>query len=137
MSVPSVTMRILAVVMGTTPLAWNAHADQITTVPRIGVLTQLYRNSVIEQGLRDGLRELGYVEGKNITIERRYGVTGEELRSAATELISIRPDVIVVSGTLVTRTTLETTRTIPVVFLAGDPVATRLAASLAKPGGNA
>jgi putative ABC transport system substrate-binding protein len=137
MSAASVTMRLVAVVIGATLPASNAHADQISTFPRIGVLTQLYRDSVIEQGLRDGLRELGYIEGKNIAIERRYAITAEQLRSAATELMNTKPDVIVVSGSLVTRIALEATRTIPVVFLAGDPVATGLAASLAKPGGNA
>src|SRR5262245_17053690 len=106
-------------------------------VPRIAIFTPLPQNSMIEQGLLDGLRELGYVEGRNIAIDRQNGVTPEQLRSAADALIATRPDVIVVNTTPATGALLGATKSIPVVFLVGDPVATGFAVSLAKPSGNA
>jgi putative ABC transport system substrate-binding protein len=136
-STASMTVRcvIMAFVVGTVLGSRTAHADQSATVPRIGAL--IYPNPPVEEGLREGLRDLGYIEGKSIVIEWRYARTEEELHSAATELAHSKPDVIVVFGTPIARAALEATKIIPVVFSAGDPVATGLAASLGKPGGNA
>jgi putative ABC transport system substrate-binding protein len=125
---------IMALVVGAVLGSRTAYADQLATVPRIGAL--IYPNPPVEEGLREGLRELGYIEGKSIVIEWRYARTEEQLHPAATELAHSKPDVIVAFGTPATRAALAATATIPVVFSSGDPVATGFAASLAKPGGN-
>jgi putative ABC transport system substrate-binding protein len=92
--------------------------------------------SSVEEGFRDGLRELGYVEGKNLIIDWRRSLgTDEELRSLAVELASAKAELIVAFSTPPAKAALAATR-LPVVFAAGDPVASGLAASLAKPGGN-
>ena len=88
-----------------------------------------------EQGLRDGLRELGYINGKSIVIEWRRSLgTDKELRSLASELASAKVELIVAFSTPAARAVFQTT-TVPVVFLVGDPVGTGLAASMAHPGG--
>ncbi len=127
--------RIFAgVAVGSTILMTAGHADE-AKVARIGVLVGAW--SPWEGFLRDGLRELGYTEGKNIVIEwRRFAGGGEELRSLAADLARSKVDVIVADTTAAGRAALEATATSPVVFLSGDPVATGLAASLAKPGRN-
>ncbi len=89
-------------------------------------------------GLDEGLRERGYVEGKNVRIERRYTLGFDELNSLAVELARGNPDVMVTFGTPSTVAARNATKTIPIVFTAvGDPLATGLADSLARPGGNA
>src|SRR5262245_7123934 len=83
------------------------------------------------------LRELGYVEGRNIVIERRYseGVL-ERLPSLAAELVGLKPDVIFAQGPAAAMAVHRATTTIPIVATAGDLVAFGLVASLARPGGN-
>ncbi|HTS53822.1 MAG TPA: ABC transporter substrate-binding protein [Burkholderiales bacterium] len=89
------------------------------------------------EGLRDGLRELGYIEGKNIVLDSRAtGATDEELRAAAIDLARSKADLILAGSTLATRAALEAT-TLPIVFLVGDPIASGFAVSLARPGGRA
>ena len=121
-------------------VAWSvlflaiAHAEQEQPLltHRIGVLSV-----PMEESLRQGLRERGYIEGKNIVIEwRRAKANDQELRLLADELVQSKVDVIVTSGTPAARAALAATTTIPVVFSAGDPVATGLATSLVKPGKN-
>lgn len=113
-----------------------AHAAEPSVTPRIGVLILSLANSPLEQGLRDGLREVGYIEGKNIVIEwRRYARADQELPSLAADLVQSPVDLIVTLGSIATKVALKAS-TGPVVFVAvGDPVATGFAASLAKPGG--
>ena len=113
-----------------------AYADPTPSEVRIGALTTLVM-TLPEEGLRQRLAELGYVEGRNLVIERRRAETSGDLRSAAAELVRLKVDAIVAFGTPAARAALSVTSTIPVVFLAGDPVATGLAESLAHPGGNA
>ena len=116
-------------------LAGVAYADQPPGIPRIGVLMPPVTS--MEEGLRQGLRELGYIEGKSIVIEwRRSTGTQEELRLLAADLIRSGVDLIVTAGTSATRVAMETTTTVPVLFHVGDPVASGFAASLARPGGN-
>ena len=92
---------------------------------------------MIQEFLRAALRERGYLEGKNIVIDWRSPYEGnQELRALAAELVGERVDVIVTFGTPAARAALSATSTIPVVFSAGDPVATGLADSLVKPGRN-
>jgi putative ABC transport system substrate-binding protein len=101
--------------------------------PRIGFLTPVPESGPDREGFRQGLRELGYVEGKNIIIDWRR----QELRVLAEALVKGKVDVIVTTGTPATRAAIQGTTTIPVVFAGvGDPVASGFAVSLAKPGRN-
>ena len=90
------------------------------------------------EGFRQGLRELGYVEGKNIIIEWRYAEgKAERRRELAAELVRLKVDVIVSGGPTVTRAAKEATTTIPIVMGQDtDPVGSGFVASLARPGGN-
>jgi putative ABC transport system substrate-binding protein len=120
------------------PLA--ADAQQPPKVPRIGALHILPPGaaSVHLEAFRQGLRELGYVEGQNIAIEYRYA-EGRTDRYAelAGELAGMKVDVIVVWGVAVAQAAQKATKVIPVVFaLADRPDALGLVASLARPGGN-
>ena len=128
---------VTGVLLCTALLSGPARADQ-PAIPRIGVHVVPLANSPHEAGLRDGLRELGYVEGTNIVINwwRSTGAT-ENQRSVVADLARSKPDVLVVFSTLAARAALEVTTTIPIVFLSGDPVTSGLAQSLAHPGGNA
>jgi len=115
-------------------------AAEAQPVPRVGMLIPIPRADaeINIEAFRKGLRELGYVEGRNIRIEPRYsGGSDERLRELATELIALKVDVIVTWGTPAARAAKGATRTIPIVMAAAlDPVATGLVASLARPGGN-
>ena len=117
-----------------------AQAQQPTKIPRIGYLggtnAAAYAGRV--EAFRQGLRELGYVEGKNIVIERRYAEgKPDRLSELAAELVRLKVDVIVSAGPTVTRFLKEATSTIPIVMTnEGDPVGSGFVASLARPGGN-
>ena len=117
-----------------------AQAQQPTKVPRIGYLgaASPSANSERIEAFRQGLRELGYVEGKNIVVEYRYteGKAHRE-RELAAELARLKVDVIVTTGPTVTRAAKEATVTIPIVMTNdNDPVGNGFVASLARPGGN-
>src|SRR5687767_11704412 len=90
------------------------------------------------EGLRQGLRERGYVEGENIVVEYRWADGNEQrLRSLVDELIGLKVDVIVASAPEATRVAKEATTTIPIVMVVvADPVAFGFVESLARPGGN-
>ena len=118
--------------------AWPlAAAQQPTTVPRIGYLVARSGPGPNEQRFQQGLRELGYVEGKNIVIEWRWaGGNPNRLPDLAADLVHLRVDVIFAGGDIV-HAVKRATGTIPIVFIAaGDPVRSGLVASLAHPGGN-
>jgi putative ABC transport system substrate-binding protein len=126
-----------AAFIGTAIMLSSVHADSQQAIPRIGVLLPQMADAPLGDGLREGLRELGYIEGKTIILESRApGSTPEALRSIAADLARSKVDLLVVFSTPAARAALDAT-TLPVVFLAGDPVAAGLAASLARPGGNA
>jgi len=117
-----------------------AQAQQPTKIPRIGYLAavSLSANSARTEAFRQGLRELGYVEGKNILIEWRSaeGKT-DRLAALAAELARLKVNIIVTGGTIVTRAAKETTNTIPIVMTQdSDPILNGIVASLARPGGN-
>jgi putative ABC transport system substrate-binding protein len=105
---------------------------------RIGVVALPEASSPVEEGLRQGLRELGYVESDGVVIEtRRPPDAYSELKRAAAELMQAKVQVIVAFSTPTAKAMMAET-SVPVVFLAGgDPVAMGLVASLARPGGNA
>ncbi|HEV3028528.1 MAG TPA: ABC transporter substrate-binding protein, partial [Planctomycetota bacterium] len=119
------------------PLTGEAQAAG--KVVRIGVLelgSEL--TSGPQEAFRQGLRELGYVEGQNVVLEYRFAEgRAERLPDFAAELVRLRMDVIVAGGTPAPLAAKHATGTIPIVMSsAGDPVGTGLVASLAKPGGN-
>src|SRR5262249_33211603 len=85
----------------------------------------------------EALRVLGYIEGHNLFIERRYAESREQLPALAAELVTQKVDLIVTNGTPATLAAQQATATIPIVFtLAADPVQSGLVASFARPGGN-
>jgi putative ABC transport system substrate-binding protein len=118
----------------------SAQAQQPTKVPRIGYLTvaSLFANVARVEAFRQGLRDLGYVEGKNIVIEWRSAEGKFERQGElAAELVRLKVDVIVSSGPTMTRAAKEATATIPIVMAQDtDPVGNGFVASLARPGGN-
>jgi putative ABC transport system substrate-binding protein len=127
---------LTTVLLTTAPLA---EAQQAAKVPRIGILTLGVASSTpIFEAFRQGLRELGYVEGKNILIEYRYAEgKSDRLPNLAGELVSLKVDVIVTEGIGAAFAAKHATQTIPIVMgIAGDPVGAGLVASLARPGGN-
>jgi putative ABC transport system substrate-binding protein len=109
-------------------------------VPRIGFLASGLRSASAQRVelFQQGLRELGYVDGKNIVIEYRYADGKlEPLSALAAELVRLNVDLIVTDTSIAIDAVKNATQTIPVVFtLATDPVGDRQVASLAKPGGN-
>src|SRR5262245_21297815 len=121
-------------------LGASAEAQQPTKTPRIGYLinASLSANSARIDAFRQGLRELGHVEGKNIVIEWRSTERKLDLLPAlAAELVRLKVDIIVTSGPIPTRAAKETTATIPIVMVQDpDPVGNGVVASLARPGGN-
>ena len=121
-------------------LCSSAQARQPTKVARIGYLTasSLSAQSARIEALRQGLRELGYVEDKNIVIEWRFGERKEDrLPALAAELVRLKVDVIVTGGPISTRRAKEATVSIPIVMAQDtDPVGSGFVASLARPGGN-
>jgi len=114
-----------------------AEAQQAAKVPRIGYLA-LNPTPHFQEAFRQGLRDLGYVEGRNLVIEDRDAEgKRERLPALAAELVALKVDVIVASGTPAALATKQATRSLPIVFTAvGDPVTSRLVTSLARPGGN-
>lgn len=130
----------LFVVIALTGTGAVADAQPRGKVPRIGLLSSLSPGvvSVRTEAFRQGLRELGYAEGKNITIEWRYaeGKT-DRLPALAAELVHLKVDVIVTGGPAVNRFARDATSTIPIVLsFDNDPVGNGFATSLARPGRN-
>ncbi len=117
-----------------------AEAQQPAKVPRIGYLagTGPDAQSARMEAFRQGLRELGYVEGKNIVIDPRYAEGKlDRLPAFAADLVRLKVDVILSAGPTTTRLAKEATVTIPIVMAQDpDPVANGFVASLARPGGN-
>jgi putative tryptophan/tyrosine transport system substrate-binding protein len=117
-----------------------AESQQAKKLPRIGYLsgTSLSVNSARVEAFRQGLRELGYVEGKNIVIEWRYAEGKlDRLPALAAELVRLKVDIIVASAPPPIRSAKQATATIPIVMsYDDDPVGNGFVASLAHPGGN-
>ena len=120
------------------PLA--AKAQPAGKVAKIGLLTPSSPagSGHLVEAFRKGLRELGYVEGKTVVVEARYGDgRTERLPELARELVALKPDAIVTSTDVATAAVKRETRTIPIVMaFSTDPVATGFVASLTRPGGN-
>jgi len=131
---------IATLTLGTLAATVTAGAQQAARVPRIGVLfaSTPAATSHLLDGLRQGLREHGYVEGQHIILERRYGQAGvERMSDVAAELVRLKVDVLVAATDPATAALRQQTQTIPVVMAnSTDPVGTGFVASLARPGGN-
>jgi len=132
---PLIAGLALAVLYAPSP----ATAQQAAKVPRLGVL--LYSTPQADPGYAaflQGLQALGYVDGKNIAIEPRYAEgKPERLPELATELVRLRPDVILALGGDVASPAKQATGTIPIVVqVSNDPVQSGLVASIGRPGGN-
>jgi putative ABC transport system substrate-binding protein len=114
--------------------------QQPKKVPWIGFLSAVSpsTNSARVEAFRQGLRELGYVEGKNIVVEYRYAEGKQDrVRELADELARLKVDIVVSAGPTLTRAAKEATGTIPIVMaFDDDPVGNGFVASLARPGGN-
>jgi len=122
-------------------MAFTATAQPAGKVHRIGWLNAGVPPAGPHPSLepfRQGLRDLGYVEGRNILIETRYADGKlDRLPDLAAELVRLQVDVIVTGGENAARAAQQATSTIPIVIgAAGDPVGAGLVASLARPGGN-
>ena len=115
-----------------------AEAQQPKKAPRIGYLDTGSRSSAVFEAFQQGLRDLGYIEGQNITIERRSTEgMAERLPNLAAELVQLKVDIIVVGGSPATQAAKNATKTIPIVMTnVTDPVGIGLVASLAHPGEN-
>ncbi len=123
------------------PLAVRAQQDD--RVRRIGVLSNLARDDKEDQrrieAFRQALQELGWTVGRNIQIDYRWGAGKADFyRKQAAELVELAPDVILTNGTTTIGPVLQTTHTVPIVFVnVTDPVSGGFVESLAHPGGNA
>jgi putative tryptophan/tyrosine transport system substrate-binding protein len=128
---------LLGGAVGAWPLAARAQQGAIR---RIGVLMGFAESDHGAQsgvaGFREGLRKLGWMEGRNIEIDMRWA-TAESMQLFAKELVALQPDFILTSSTPATAAMLQQTRTIPIIFvMVSDPVGSGFVASLPRPGGN-
>ena len=128
--------------LGGAAAAWPvaAHAQQPGKLPTIGFLGQSTRSATSEwtTAFVQRLRELGWIDGRNVAIEYRWGEGRDELfAQIAAEFVRLKVDVFVTAGTPQVLAAKQATSVIPIVFaVAGDPVGTGVVASLARPGGN-
>jgi len=131
--------------LGGAAAAWPmaARGQQPSGLRRVGVLMSLAGDDPEAQArlaaLREGLQELGWVDGANVRIDTRWGEgDSDRIRKYAADLMALAPDVIVASGGSVTGPLLQLTRTVPIVFTqTPDPVGAGFVDSLPRPGGNA
>ena len=135
-SVISFALSVMLIALG-----FPADAQQPKKVPRIGFLggASPAALSALVKAFRQGLRELGHVEGKDIVIEWRQAEEGKLDRQSelAAELVRLKVDIIVTGSPTDTRAAKDVTATIPIVMAAdSDPVGNGFVASLARPGGN-
>ena len=128
----------ILIVVALLSLALIAGAQQPAKIPRVGILFIGGRDQPHLEAFKQGLRERGYTEGKNIVLDYRYAEGNvDRLPSLAAELVQLKVDVIVTTSGNSARAARQATRAIPIVLTTGaDPVKTGLAESLAKPGGN-
>ena len=136
-AVPSILVAVVLLALGVT-----AEAQQPKKVPRIGYLSSFHpaTDSTRSEAIRLALRELRYIEGRNITIEYRYAEGKlDRFAELAAELVRLKVDIIVVAGGgRMVRAAKNATKTIPIIMvgLGIDPVKAGLVDSLASPGGN-
>src|SRR6202048_5286010 len=135
-SVRPMLATFLALILAVLSTALPAGAEQPATIPTIGWLIFGPEEGALD-GFRQGLRELGYVEGQNIAIEvRRLEEDGDRLAKQIEELARLKVKIIVTGGVHATLAAKRAALTIPVVFTMADPVGSGVVSSLAHPGGN-
>ena len=118
-------------------LSFAAEAQQTPKIPRVGILFIGGRDQPHLEAFKQGLREHGYSEGKNIILEYRYAEGQyDRLPDLAKEFVREKVDVIVTTSSVSAQAARKATRTIPIVMTTGSPVEQGLAESLARPGGN-
>ena len=137
MNLKSLSWLLTTVLLTSAP---SAEAQQPTKISRIGYLSPGDANGsrASVEPFRQGMRELGYVEGKNILIEYRYAEGKlDRIPSLVAELVQLKPEVLVVISLLSIRAAKQATKTIPIIIMSTqDPVAAGIIDSLAHPGGN-
>jgi putative ABC transport system substrate-binding protein len=132
------TKKVFRLVLGAVLLAstFPAQAQQ-SKVHRVGVLMLIRPDRPQLQGLRDGLRDAGYIEGLNLTLEMPALRTAEELRALAKEYVKQKVNILVTTGNFETKITKETTQEIPIVFMpTSDPITAGFVKSFPRPGSN-
>lgn len=119
-------------------LSLSADAQQPKKVPRIGVVVSRSPGSSLIEAFRQGLRDLGYIEGQNLLIEYRYGEGRlDRMPSLVHELLEQKVDILVVTNQVAIRAAKNTTKTIPIIMVSSvDPVMAGHVDSLSRPGGN-
>jgi len=133
---PISTAIVIIVLLVALPLV--ADAQPAGKVPKVAYLSASSEARATLDAFQQGLRDLGYVEGRNILVEYRWA-NGQfdRLPALAAELVSLRVNVIVAANTPAALAAKNATRTIPIILVtSGDPVGSGLVASLARPGGN-
>jgi putative tryptophan/tyrosine transport system substrate-binding protein len=135
-AVPSILVVVVLFAVGVT-----AEAQQPTKIPRIGYVSgsgDTKNPGPNIESFRQGLRDLGYVEGKNIVVEYRYVEGGlDRVPAVVAELVQLKVDVLVATFAIAIRAAKQSTKTIPIIMVSAiDPVATGFVDSLARPGGN-
>jgi putative ABC transport system substrate-binding protein len=132
----SFVVSLLALTLLAAPI--TAEAQPTAKVYRIGYLSPGAASQGVSGSFRDALKELGYIEGRNLVIESRFADTKmDELPALAKDLIRVGVDVIVTIGTPTVQAAKDSTATIPIVMAgSADPVEHKLVASLGRPGGN-
>src|SRR2546430_17025808 len=132
------TRREFITLVGGAATAWPfaARAQQVKKIPRIGLLWP--NPPATFEFMRQGLKDFGYVEGQNIAFEFRWAEGKlDQLPEMAAELVRLRVELIVTLAPQATLAAKQATQTIPIVFVAmGDPLASGVVASLARPGAN-
>ena len=128
---------LIALTLGLIALPLAAPAQHGGQVARLGFLGPSGREA-IEKPFWQGLRDLGWIEGRNLAVERRSAGGGGQLYpELATQLMRTKPDIVVSIATPATAAAVKTTSTVPIVFIdVGDPVMSGFVTSLARPGGN-
>lgn len=132
----------IAALSGALPWPFAARAQQSDRIRRVGVMFGLSENDpevqVLARALREGLREAGWIEGRNIQTVYRWEVSSSDrARTAAEELLALAPDVIMPGTTPMMDAVRRANSSVPVIFVnVSDPVGTGFAESLARPGGN-
>jgi putative tryptophan/tyrosine transport system substrate-binding protein len=131
---------VAVLALGLLTASFTADAQPAAKIDRIGYLSpsRVGATPHLREAFRQGLRDLGYIEGHNLVIEYRYAEgKPERLPALAAELVALKVDVIVASSTVGALAAKQATRTLPIVLVgAADPVTSGLVTSLARPGGN-
>ena len=131
---------LLAALGGAAAWPLAARAQQAERMRRVGVLMSYPEAQSEFASFMDELRKLGWVEGRNLRIDTRWGIPADpdSMHRFARELVALQPDLILSQSTPATAALLQETRIIPIVFaIVADPVGSGFVASLARPGGNA